>query len=200
MLTDLQKKGHWRSAQDSKIDMGFQTVLTRDAQEQTGEQLKAILEYVRYSQEASYDKVRQFAGYLTKVGDRLAKTSEEIERLVLQIQVETNSVMRVMQGSTQHATEIQRTEETKRSLNNIIRMSDQIKNLVGSMPKLGSKQTETSPDVAQMVQSLELTNEDSSWENFDDDIIAGSEHEMPSAARYEFVQQRTYGNNKPERT
>jgi hypothetical protein len=34
----------------------------------------------------------------------------------------------------------------------------------------------------------------SGWESFDDDIIAGSEHEMTPAERYEFVQKRTYYN------
>jgi hypothetical protein len=40
----------------------------------------------------------------------------------------------------------------------------------------------------------------SCWESFDDEIVAGSEHEMTPAQRYEFVQRRTYGNNKPEPT
>jgi hypothetical protein len=39
-----------------------------------------------------------------------------------------------------------------------------------------------------------LGDSDSCWESFDDDIIAGSEHEMTSAERYEFVQKRAYRN------
>ncbi len=46
-----------------------------------------------------------------------------------------------------------------------------------------------------------LADSDSCWESFDDDIVAGSEHDMNPVERYEFVQKRTYGSGKTsERT
>jgi hypothetical protein len=39
-----------------------------------------------------------------------------------------------------------------------------------------------------------LVYSDPCWESFDDEIVAGSEHDMSSVERYEFVQKRTYVN------
>lgn len=41
-----------------------------------------------------------------------------------------------------------------------------------------------------------LADSDSCWESFDDDIVAGSEHEMNPVERHKFVQKRTYGNGR----
>jgi hypothetical protein len=49
---------------------------------------------------------------------------------------------------------------------------------------------------ATMGSQTVLGDSNSCWESFDDEIVAGSEHEMTSAERYKFVQNRTYGNGK----
>jgi twitching motility protein PilJ len=104
------------------------------------------------------DEVRQLA-------DRAAKASKEIEQIVLQIQGETSSVMTAMEEGTQQVIEgTQRAEQAKHSLDNIIQVSDQIKKLVGSITKATSEQTETSRYVAQVMQSVELTAQETSQE------------------------------------
>ncbi len=104
------------------------------------------------------DEVRQLA-------DRAAKASKEIEQIVLQIQGETSSVMSAMEEGTQQVIEgTQRAEQAKHSLNDIIEVSDQIKKLVGSITKATSEQTETSRYVAQVMQSVELTAQETSQE------------------------------------
>ncbi len=104
------------------------------------------------------DEVRQLA-------DRAAKASKEIEQIVLQIQGETSSVMTAMEEGTQQVIEgTQRAEQAKHSLDNIIQVSDQIKQLVGSITKATSEQTETSRYVAQVMQSVELTAQETSQE------------------------------------
>ena len=104
------------------------------------------------------DEVRQLA-------DRAAKASKEIEQIVLQIQGETSSVMTAMEEGTQQVIEgTQRAEQAKHSLNDIIEVSDQIKKLVGSITKATSEQTETSRYVAQVMQSVELTAQETSQE------------------------------------
>jgi twitching motility protein PilJ len=104
------------------------------------------------------DEVRQLA-------DRAAKASKEIEQIVLQIQGETSSVMTAMEEGTQQVIEgTQRAEQAKHSLDDIIQVSDQIKKLVGSITKATSEQTETSRYVAQVMQSVELTAQETSQE------------------------------------
>lgn len=105
------------------------------------------------------DEVRQLA-------DRAAKASKEIEQIVLQIQGETSSVMTAMEEGTQQVIEgTQRAEQAKHSLENIIQVSDQIKQLVSSITKATSEQTETSRYVAQVMQSVELTAQETSQES-----------------------------------
>ncbi len=104
------------------------------------------------------DEVRQLA-------DRAAKASKEIEQIVLQIQSETGSVMTAMEEGTQQVIEGTRlAEQAKRSLDDIIQVSDQINVLVRSITSDTVEQTETSRAVAQVMQSVELTAQETSQE------------------------------------
>jgi twitching motility protein PilJ len=104
------------------------------------------------------DEVRQLA-------DRAAKASKEIEQIVLQIQGETSSVMTAMEEGTQQVIEgTQRAEQAKNSLEDIIQVSAQIKQLVGSITQATAEQTETSRYVGQVMQSVELTAQETSQE------------------------------------
>ncbi|WP_071187937.1 methyl-accepting chemotaxis protein [Trichormus sp. NMC-1] len=104
------------------------------------------------------DEVRQLA-------DRSAKSLKEIEQIVMQIQSETSSVMTAMEEGTQQV--IQGTklaEEAKRSLENIIEVAKHIDTLVRSITSDTVEQTETSRAVAQVMQSVELTAQETSQE------------------------------------
>jgi twitching motility protein PilJ len=104
------------------------------------------------------DEVRQLA-------DKSAKSLKEIEEIVRQIQSETSSVMTAMEEGTQQV--IQGTilaEEAKRSLENIIQVANRIDILVRSITADTVEQTETSRAVAQVMQSVELTAQETSQE------------------------------------
>ncbi|MBE9016495.1 chemotaxis protein [Chroococcidiopsis sp. CCALA 051] len=104
------------------------------------------------------DEVRQLA-------DRVAKALKEIEQIVRQIQSETGSVMTAMEEGTQQV--IQGTklaEQAKRSLEDIVQVSNRIDALVGSITADTVQQTETSRAVAAVVQSVELTAQETSQE------------------------------------
>ena len=104
------------------------------------------------------DEVRQLA-------DRAAKASKEIEQIVLQIQSETGSVMTAMEEGTQQVIEGTRlAEQAKRSLDAIIQVSNRINTLVQSITSDTVEQTETSRAVAQVMQSVELTAQETSQE------------------------------------
>lgn len=104
------------------------------------------------------DEVRQLA-------DRAAKASKEIEQIVLQIQSETGSVMTAMEEGTQQVIEGTRlAEQAKRSLDDIIQVSNRINTLVQSITADTVEQTETSRAVAQVMQSVELTAQETSQE------------------------------------
>jgi twitching motility protein PilJ len=104
------------------------------------------------------DEVRQLA-------DRAAKASKEIEQIVLQIQSETGSVMTAMEEGTQQVIQGTRlAEQAKRSLDDIIQVSSRIDSLVRSITADTSEQTETSRSVAQVMQSVELTAQETSQE------------------------------------
>lgn len=104
------------------------------------------------------DEVRQLA-------DRAAKNSKEIEQIVLQIQSETGSVMTAMEEGTQQVIEGTRlAEQAKRSLEDIIQVSNRIDVLVRSITADTVEQTETSRAVAQVMQSVELTAQETSQE------------------------------------
>jgi twitching motility protein PilJ len=104
------------------------------------------------------DEVRQLA-------DRAAKASKEIEQIVLQIQGETGSVMTAMEEGTQQVIEgTRRAEQAKRSLEDIIQVSSQIDGLVRAITSATVEQTETSRSMAQVMQSVELTAQETSQE------------------------------------
>lgn len=104
------------------------------------------------------DEVRQLA-------DRAAKASKKIEQIVLQIQSETGSVMQAMEEGTQQVIEgTKLAEQAKRSLEDIIQVSNRIDQLVRSITADTAEQTETSRAVAQVMQSVELTAQETSQE------------------------------------
>ncbi len=104
------------------------------------------------------DEVRQLA-------DKSAKSLKEIEQIVMQIQSETGSVMTAMEEGTQQVIKgTQLAEEAKRSLENIIQVAKRIDILVRSITTDTVEQTETSRAVAQVMQSVELTAQDTSQE------------------------------------
>ena len=120
------------------------------------------------------DEVRQLA-------DRAAKASKEIEQIVLQIQSETSSVMTAMEEGTQQVIEGTRlAEQAKRSLEDIIQVSNRIDVLVRSITADTVEQTETSRAVAQVMQSVELTAQETSQES---QRVSGSLQNLVGVAR-----------------
>ena len=105
------------------------------------------------------DEVRQLA-------DRAAKASKEIEQIVLQIQSETSNVQQAMEVGTQQVIDwTKRAEQTRQSLTDIIQVSHRIETLVLSITEDTVKQTETSRTVSQVMQSVELTAQETSQES-----------------------------------
>lgn len=120
------------------------------------------------------DEVRQLA-------DRAAKASKEIEQIVLQIQSETGSVMTAMEEGTQQVIEGTRlAEQAKRALEDIIQVSNRIDVLVRSITTDTIEQTETSRAVAQVMQSVELTAQETSQEA---QRVSGSLQNLVGVAR-----------------
>ena len=120
------------------------------------------------------DEVRQLA-------DRAAKASKEIEQIVLQIQGETGSVMTAMEEGTQQVIEgTKLAEQAKRSLEDIIQVSNRIDFLVRSITADTVEQTETSRNVAQVMQSVELTAQETSQEA---QRVSGSLQNLVGVAR-----------------
>ncbi|UIE37406.1 methyl-accepting chemotaxis protein [Leptodesmis sichuanensis] len=120
------------------------------------------------------DEVRQLA-------DRAAKASKEIEQIVLQIQSETGSVMTAMEEGTQQVIEGTRlAEQAKRALEDIIQVSNRIDVLVQSITADTVEQTETSRAVAQVMQSVELTAQETSQEA---QRVSGSLQNLVGVAR-----------------
>ena len=104
------------------------------------------------------DEVRQLA-------DKSAKSLKEIEQIVLQIQSETGSVMTAMEEGTQQVIKgTKLAEEAKRSLENIIQTAKRIDTLVRSITADTVNQTDTSRAVAHVMQSVELTAQETSQE------------------------------------
>jgi len=120
------------------------------------------------------DEVRQLA-------DRAAKALKEIEQIVLQIQSETGSVMMAMEEATQQVIEVtKRADQSKRSLDDIIQVSNRIDALVRSITADTVQQTQTSYNVAQVVQSVELTAQETSQEA---QRVSGSLQHLVGVAR-----------------
>jgi len=119
------------------------------------------------------DEVRQLA-------DRVAKALKEIEQIVRQIQSETGSVMTAMEEGTQQV--IQGThlaEQAKRSLEDIVQVSNRIDTLVRSINADTVEQTESSRAVATVMQSVELTAQETSQEA---QRVSGSLHSLARVA------------------
>ena len=119
------------------------------------------------------DEVRQLA-------DRVAKALKEIEQIVRQIQSETGAVMTAMEEGNQQV--IQGTnlaEQAKRSLEDIVQVSDRIDTLVRSISANMVQQTENSRSVATVVQSVELTAQETSQEA---QRVSGSLHSLTKVA------------------
>ncbi|MGK7928786.1 MAG: methyl-accepting chemotaxis protein, partial [Spirulina sp.] len=105
------------------------------------------------------DEVRQLA-------DRSAKALKDIEQIVLQIQSETSLVMQAMEEGTQQVIDgTKRAEQAKRSLEDIIQVSNRIDALVRSITADTVEQTESTLAVAQVMQSVELTAQETSQES-----------------------------------
>jgi twitching motility protein PilJ len=105
------------------------------------------------------DEVRQLA-------DKAAKATKEIEQIVHQIQSETGNVQQAMDvGTTQVVEGTKRAEQARQSLSDIIQVSQRIDSLVRSITEDTIKQTETSRTVAQVMQSVELTAQETSQES-----------------------------------
>ena len=111
------------------------------------------------------DEVRQLA-------DRSAKSLQEIEQIVLQIQTETGSVMMAMEEGIQQVRDVtERSEQAKRALEDIIQVSNRIDALVRSITADTDEQRENSRGVAKVMQTVELTAQTTSQES---QRVAGS--------------------------
>jgi twitching motility protein PilJ len=120
------------------------------------------------------DEVRQLA-------DRSAKSLKEIEQIVLQIQSETGSVMTAMEEGIQQVIDVtDKSEQAKRSLEDIIEVSNRIDTLVRSITGDTVKQRENSRSVAQVMQAVELTAQETSQES---QRVAGSLQNLVSISR-----------------
>ncbi|MGK7945985.1 MAG: methyl-accepting chemotaxis protein [Microcystaceae cyanobacterium] len=120
------------------------------------------------------DEVRQLA-------DRSAKELKDIEQIVLQIQSETGSVMKAMEEGIQQVIKLtDMSEQSKSALEDIIDVSNRINTLVRSITADTVKQRENSRAVAQVMQSVELTSQETSQES---QRVAGSLQKLVSISR-----------------
>jgi twitching motility protein PilJ len=120
------------------------------------------------------DEVRQLA-------DRSAKSLKEIEQIVLQIQSETGSVMTAMEEGIQQVIAVtEQSEQAKKSLEDIIQVSNRIDTLVRSISADTVKQKENSRDVTQVMESVELTAQETSQES---QRVAGSLQNLVAISR-----------------
>jgi twitching motility protein PilJ len=120
------------------------------------------------------DEVRQLA-------DRASRASKEIEQIVLQIQSETGIVQQAMETGTQQVIDgTKRAEQARQALAEIIQVSQKIDALVRSITEDTIKQTETSRTVAQVMQSVELTAQETSQES---QRVSASLQNLVSVAR-----------------
>ncbi|WP_425336411.1 methyl-accepting chemotaxis protein [Synechococcus elongatus] len=104
------------------------------------------------------DEVRQLA-------DRAAKSSKEIEQIVLKIQSETGLVMTAMEEGTQQVIQGTRlAEQARGALDEIIQVSTKIDELVQSITADTVQQTAMSRSMAEVMQSVEATAQNTSQE------------------------------------
>ena len=105
------------------------------------------------------DEVRQLA-------DRSAKALKDIEQIVMQIQGETNSVMMAMEEGQQQVIKVtQLSEQAKRSLENIIQVTNRIDVLVRAITADTVEQNEVARAVSQVMQAVEHTAQETSQES-----------------------------------
>jgi twitching motility protein PilJ len=105
------------------------------------------------------DEVRQLA-------DRSAKALKDIEQIVMQIQSETNSVMMAMEEGQQQVIKVtQLSEQAKRSLENIIQVTNRIDVLVRAITADTVEQNEVARAVSQVMQAVEHTAQETSQES-----------------------------------
>ena len=120
------------------------------------------------------DEVRQLA-------DRSAKSLKEIEQIVLQIQGETGSVMTAMEEGIQQVIDVtDKSEQAKRSLEDIIAVSKHINTLVRSISTDTVKQQETSVAVAQVMRWVDVTAQGTAQES---QQVAGSLQSLVSISQ-----------------
>ncbi|ERT04396.1 methyl-accepting chemotaxis (MCP) signaling domain protein [Lyngbya aestuarii BL J] len=104
------------------------------------------------------DEVRQLA-------DRSAKSLKDIEQIVMQIQSQTNSVMMAMEEGNQQVIDGTRlAEKAKQSLDDIIQVTNRIDVLVRSITADTVEQNETARAVAQVMQAVEHSAQETSQE------------------------------------
>lgn len=105
------------------------------------------------------DEVRQLA-------DRSAKSLKEIEQIVMLIQSETGAVMTAMEEGTQQVIEGTRlAEQAKRSLEDIIQVTNRIDVLVRSITTDTIEQNEVARQVADVMKSVEKSSQETSKES-----------------------------------
>lgn len=120
------------------------------------------------------DEVRQLA-------DRSARSLKEIEQIVLQIQSETGSVMTAMEEGIQQVIAVtEQSEQAKKSLEDIIQVSNRIDTLVRSISADTVKQQENSRDVTQVMESVELKAQETANES---QRVAGSLQNLVGISR-----------------
>ncbi|MFM2379601.1 MAG: hypothetical protein RLZZ143_2180 [Cyanobacteriota bacterium] len=120
------------------------------------------------------DEVRQLA-------DRSAKSLKEIEQIVVQIQEETAKVVAIIAEGIEQVKDVtKRSEQAKKSLGDIIQVSNRIETLVRSINADTVKQRENSLHVAQVMQSVELTAQETSQES---QRVAGSLQKLVSISQ-----------------
>ncbi len=121
------------------------------------------------------------AAEVRQLADRSAKSLQEIEQIVLQIQTQTGSVMSAMEEGIQQVMDVtKRSEDAKRSLEDIIKVSNRIDGLVRSITEDTNDQREKSRGVAQVMQDVELTAQETSQES---QRVAGSLQNLVGIAR-----------------
>jgi len=105
------------------------------------------------------DEVRQLA-------DRSAKSLKEIEQIVMLIQSETGAVMTAMEEGTQQVIEgTKLAEQAKRSLEDIIQVTNRIDVLVRSITTDTIEQNEVARTVAEVMRGVEKTAQETSHES-----------------------------------
>lgn len=121
------------------------------------------------------------AGEVRQLADRSAKSLKEIEQIVLQIQGETGSVMTAMEEGIQQVIDVtDKSEQAKRSLEDIIAVSNHINTLVRSISSDTVKQQETALAVAQVMQWVDVTAQGTAQES---QQVAGSLQNLVAISR-----------------